>query len=446
MPMIEQVMGPSTEEATASILERCEALARITDEPGRITRGFLSPAMAEVTTLVARWMEEAGLQTELDFVGNLIGTYPCTDDDAPVLVLGSHLDTVSDAGRYDGILGVLLALAAVEALKGAPLPFALELVAFADEEGLRYGVPFLGSRAMIGALDPAWLRRRDREGVTMADAIKAYGGDPTEVRCRYAGRRMIGFVEAHIEQGPTLEQRGLPLGILEALSGACWMRIRFDGRAGHAGTTPMALRRDPVPAAAEMVLAVEHLALREPGLVATVGKMRPSPGASNVIAGSVEMSLDIRHPDDRCLARSIESLLDSCRGIARSRDLQLHHEVLHRQRGVEADARVSALLRETAIAVGVETGELVLGAGHDSLIMARIMPMAMLLLRSPGGVSHHPDEVVLPGDVGDAFDVLHAFIQRLARETVPGDRRNEPVFIRVDGHSGSAGVDLDCKV
>ena len=443
--MIDQVRSSTTEEATARILERCEVLAQITDEPGCITRGFLSPAMAEVTTLVARWMEEAGLTTELDVVGNLIGTYPCSDDDAPVLVLGSHLDTVSDAGRYDGVLGVLLALATVEALGGAPLPFALEVVAFADEEGLRYGVPFLGSRALVGDLEPAWLPRRDCDGVTMADAIKAWGGDPTEAPSRYAGRRMIGYVEAHIEQGPALEQRGLSLGVLDALSGACWMRLRLDGCAGHAGTTPMPLRCDPVPAAAEMVLAVEGLALREPDLVATVGKMKLSPGASNVIAGSVEMSLDLRHPDDGCLAKSIESLLGECRRISERRGLQLHHETLHSQSGVEADDRLSTLLRETAAASGVETGDLVVGAGHDSLIMARIMPMAMLLLRSPGGISHHPDESVLPGDVGDAFNVLHAFVLRIALDFVPGETDSDPVFIRVEDRTSSAGVDLDLE-
>ncbi len=403
------------EDATVCILQRCAELARISDEPDRITRGFLSAAMERVNARVAGWMEQAGMRTELDNAGNLIGTYPCDREDAALLVLGSHLDTVRDAGPYDGVLGVLLTLAAVEQLDGAPLPFDLEIVAFADEEGLRFGVPFLGSQALIGELDSAFLERRDEDGITVADAIRSWGGDPDELRCRYAGRRLIGYLEPHIEQGPWLEHLDLPLGILEAISGACWLRLCFRGRAGHAGTTPMELRNDPMPAAAEVVLAAERLALKEPSLVVTVGKLRPKPDASNVIAGSVELSLDVRHPDSERLALAVDQLLDRCRAIAQDRRLRFDYEVLHRQDSACADPWLSQILAEAVAAKGIDAEPLVIGAGHDALIMSRLMPMAMLLVRSPGGISHHPDEAVLPTDVDAALSALSAFLRRLAK-------------------------------
>lgn len=405
--------------AAEQILARCAALGRISDEPGRITRAFLSPAMEEVTARVAGWMEQAGLDTELDAVGNLIGSHACGRDDAPLLVLGSHLDTVRDAGPYDGVLGVLLALAVVEALAGVPLPFDLEVVAFADEEGLRYGLPFLGSQALIGELDPAFLERRDEDGIAMGEAIRAWGGDPDAIRCRYTGRRLLGYVEAHIEQGPLLEYQDQPLGVLDAISGTRWLRLCFRGRAGHAGTTPMALRRDPLPAAAEVVLAAERLARDEAHLVATVGKLRTSPGASNVIPGRVELSLDMRHPDNDRLEAMVAQLLVFCRQLASARQLGFEHEVLNRQHGAEADPRLSDLLA-AAVAAGGHRGErLVIGAGHDAMIMARHMPMTMLLVRSPGGISHHPEETVLPADVGAAFDALCTFVRHLARAEGP---------------------------
>jgi allantoate deiminase len=400
-------------------MERCAKLAQITDEPGRITRGFLSPAMEQVNSLVASWMAEAGLTTELDVVGNLIGTRASGLQDAPVLVLGSHLDTVRDAGRYDGVLGVLLAVAAVERLGNTRLPFDLEVVAFADEEGLRYGVPFLGSQALIGELDPRFLERRDDSEISMRDAIQSWGGDPDTIRCRYRDRKMLGYFEAHIEQGPWLEHQGLPLGVLEALCGSCWLRLCFSGRAGHAGTTPMDLRHDALTAAAELVLGAESLARCEDGLVATVGKLSPTPGAGNVIPGMVELSLDIRHRDSRRLAASVDQLLELCQDIAQRRGLSFEHEILHGQEGVEADPQLSQILTEAVEATGTSAGHLVLGAGHDALIMSRIMPMTMLLLRSPGGISHHPDEAVLPQDVGVALLAVNSFVQRLAELEAP---------------------------
>ena len=421
------------------ILRRCDILAQITEEPGRITRGFLSDAMGEVNTQVAQWMNEAGLTTELDIAGNLIGSRTHGEEEAPLLVLGSHLDTVRDAGRYDGILGVLMAVAVAQAFQDEDLPFDLEIIGFSDEEGLRYGVPFLGSQALIGDLDPAVLSRRDEKGVPMADAISDWGGNPEAMCCRYKDRRLLGYVEAHIEQGPLLEYRDLSIGILEALSGSAWLNLRFEGHAGHAGTTPMELRRDPMPAAAELVLEAERLARDERDLVATVGKLEPRPGAGNVIPGEVELSLDMRHPDGRRLSTALDRLLEKGREVARQRDLTFTHEILHRQEGLQADPGLSQLLTQAAERHGADPVPLVIGAGHDALIMSRRMPVAMLFLRSPGGISHHPDESVRTQDVATAFATLQGFVRDLASRE---ERREKELAWRLSA-SGSAVSDAD---
>lgn len=417
----ERIEGLSLGSEAARILERCLELGEISEEPGRLTRGFLTEAMRRVTEKVSGWMMEAGLETELDNAGNLIGTLRSrprdsfgarSGNDPGLLVLGSHLDTVRDAGRYDGILGVLLAVSVAERIGGA-LPFDLEVVAFSDEEGLRFGVPFLGSQALIGELAPELLDRRDEEGISIAEAIRSWGGNPDRLDCHYGKRRLLGYLEAHIEQGPVLEHLGQPLGVLAAISGSCWLRLRFEGVAGHAGTTPMELRRDALPAAAEAALAAEALGREREGLVATVGQLHPEPGAGNVIPGAVELSLDLRHPDRNVLSRAVADLVASCHGIAARRDLTVEHEILSRQDGVEADEELSEILGEAAD-VGAE--RLAIGAGHDAMIMARRMPMTMLLVRSPGGLSHHPEESVLPGDVRAALAAMQGFVEQLARQ------------------------------
>ncbi|MEO1083409.1 MAG: allantoate amidohydrolase [Acidobacteriota bacterium] len=403
----------------SAILRRCDELSRISEEPDRLTRGFLSPAMDDATTLVARWMQEAGLDTELDAAGNLIGTRRSERADAPIFVMGSHLDTVRDAGRYDGVLGVLLAIDAAHRIGGRGLPFDLEVIAFADEEGLRFGAPFLGSKALIGELGDDLLELYDADGDSLREVIDRWNRDQTgapaaDIRCRYAGRRCLGYLEAHIEQGPSLEESGVPLGVLEALACSWWLRLRFSGRAGHAGTTPMALRRDPMPAAAALVLEAERIALATPDLVATVGRLEATPGAGNVIPGDVEMTLDVRHPDADTLSRAVDELLSAAASFAAKRGLGLTSETLHREAGVTAAPELSRLLEAAAADADVPVDRLVVGAGHDALIMARRMPISMLLLRSPGGVSHHPDEAVEPGDVDDAARVMLRLLERLA--------------------------------
>ncbi|MCG8461774.1 MAG: allantoate amidohydrolase [Holophagales bacterium] len=406
----------------ARVLARCDHLARISDEPGRITRSYFSPALERAMARVADWMEKAGLAVERDGAGNGIGVLPSGRSGAPVLVLGSHLDTVRDAGRYDGVLGVLLALEVAASFGPGDLPFDLEVVAFADEEGLRFGAPFLGSRALVGELDAGHLALTDARGMTLAGALRAWrgkGSDPVPPPYRYRDRRTLGYLEAHIEQGPWLEARELPVGVLECLCAARWLRLRFAGRAGHAGTTPMDLRRDPMPAAAEVVIAAERLAREREGLVATVGSLEVSPGAGNVIPGEVELRLDVRHPNVRALEAAVAELLDSGHDAARRRHVELTVEILSREDGAEADPLLAEMLAEAASRAGVAAGSLVCGAGHDALILARHMPMAMLLLRSPGGVSHHPDEAVLLEDVEAAFRVMRQFVEQMAGRVAP---------------------------
>ena len=416
--MTQPISPPSVRTiGAARILDRCAELATITDEPGCITRGFLSPAMRRVNQCVGQWMREAGLEAHVGPAGNLIGVRPGPFAEAPVLVLGSHLDTVRDAGAYDGVLGVLVALEAAAGLGDRALPFSLEVIGFADEEGLRFGAPFLGSRGLMGDVDAELLARQDAEGSSVADALKAAGCNPDEIERRYRGRDPLGYFEVHIEQGPQLEARDLSVGRLRSLTASCWLQLSFQGRAAHAGTTPMALRRDPMPAAAELTLAAERLARDDGRLVATVGKLECRPGAGNVIPCAVDLSLDLRHPEDAPLKSAVDTLLEQCRTIAESRGLSFDFQVLHHQGAVTADPELDSVLVEAAAGVGIDLPELDVGAGHDALILSQHMPVTMLWVRSPGGISHHPDESVRAQDVAAALRVTEAFIDRLAQTT-----------------------------
>ena len=406
-------LAPDTKE----VLERCDRLAEHSDEDDCLTRSFLSKALEDAMITVAGWMQQAGLETERDHAGNLIGSYRCGRVDAPLLVLGSHLDTVRDAGRYDGALGVLLAIAVAERAAKEPLPFDLDVIAFSDEEGLRFGAPFLGSKGLVGALEPGAFELCDGDGISLRQVLERWNDSPAGRQPnRYEGRRLLGYIEAHIEQGPVLEQEELSLGVLEAIAASSWMRLSLVGRAGHAGTTPMSLRRDPLPAAAEIVLEAERLALADGELVATVGRLQAKPGAGNVIASEVELSLDMRHPEVRRLEQAVESMLEACRRIADRRGLDFEAENLHFEAGVHASPELSKRLEQSAEKAGIKTRPLVVGAGHDALIMARHMPVSMLLLRCPGGLSHHPDEAVLAPDVDDTLRCLHGFVDSLAAE------------------------------
>ncbi len=409
---------------TASeVVRRCEILGGFSEEPDRLTRRFATEPMRRANEAVAGWMRAVGLSVRLDAIGNLIGRYEASDPQARTLLLGSHLDSVRDAGKYDGPLGVLVALAALERLaaRGERLPFAVELYAFADEEGLRYHTAYLGSRVVASSFDPALLARADADGISMADAIRAFGGDPDRL-AESARRRddLLGYVEAHIEQGPALEARGLPVGIVSAIQGQSRIAVTCTGEAGHAGTVPMPLRRDALCAASELVLAVEAYARNQQGAVATVGQLEVAPGASNVIPGRVTLSLDLRHPDDAVREELCDALRSSAREIAASRGLTLDWRVLQTNPAVVCAPRLSGLLVRAIAAAGHEPVALPSGAGHDGVALSAMTEIAMLFVRCKGGVSHSPLESVDEADVAVSIDVMQRFLDLLAEDVQRG--------------------------
>jgi allantoate deiminase len=395
-------------------MERAELLARCSDEPGRITRLYGTPAHASASGTLAGWMRAAGLTVERDAIGNLIGRVEGERPDAPALMLGSHFDSVRDAGRFDGTLGVLVAIAVVERMSAAGRRprVPLEVVAFADEEGTRFGTAYLGSRVLAGRFDEADLQRVDAEGVSLRHAISEYGGDPA--RLDAAVRAPGAYVEVHIEQGPVLDESALALGVVTAIAGQTRAALRFSGAPGHAGTVPIELRHDALCAAAEMVLAAEALARATPSLVATVGRLTVEPGAPNVIPGSAELSLDVRHPDDAERALAVDGLRERAGQAAEARGVELEWEELLDQPAVRCDDALSERLVQAVGAAGARPARLPSGAGHDAAVMAAVAPVAMLFVRCAGGVSHHPDESVAEADVALAVDALAAFVEDLA--------------------------------
>ena len=401
------------------ILHRCDELARITDEPGRLTRTFASPAMRRANALVVTWMRGAGMKTRMDAIGNLIGHYPGKKPGAKILLLGSHLDTVRQAGKFDGPLGVVLAIACIEQLHRdrIRLPFAVEVVGFADEEGVRYQTACLGSRVLAGTFMKTDLERKDTNGISMREAIHRFGGNPARIRqSRFDPGQLLGYVEAHIEQGPVLEQKNLAVGVVTAIAGQSRFEISFTGRADHAGTVPMGLRRDALCAAAEFIVAAEKFARKTNGLVATVGQLCAVPGASNVIPGEVGLTLDVRHRKDSVRHAGCAMLHKLARQIARVRKARVDWRPVQQTASVSCSPQLSGRLKRAINKCQSKVAALSSGAGHDAAVMARITPAAMLFIRCKGGVSHHPDESVSGPDVRMAFEVLSNFLRQLAKD------------------------------
>jgi allantoate deiminase len=400
------------------IMDRVEALARITDEPRRLTRAFCSPAMRRANDLVAEWMRQAGMRVREDAIGNAIGRYPARQANAKTLLIGSHLDTVADAGKFDGALGVILGIACVEHLHRSRLrlPFAVEVIGFADEEGLRFQTACLGSRFMAGRFDATYLRRKDAQGVSMAQAIRRFSGHRGRLLQAQIDRsQVLGYIEPHIEQGPLLEQKGLAVGIVSAIAGQSRFTFTFTGRASHAGTTPMPSRRDALCAAAAFVLAVEQYCARKTGLVATVGQIRAEPNVSNVIPGTVILSLDVRHQRDLARRATGNHLRELARRIAVVRGVKISSHLIEQTPSVQCSRRLSGLLERAVRQHQPKVLTLPSGAGHDAAILASLVPVAMLFIRCKGGISHHPEESVRQHDVGVALAVMGDFLGRLAR-------------------------------
>jgi len=332
------------------------------------------------------------------------------------LILGSHIDTVPDAGAFDGVLGVVLALECADIVRELHRPLAIEIIAFSEEEGVRFGVPFLGSRAAAGRFDPALLALTDAEGVSLDGAIRAYGLDPSRIGEAAVDEDALGFVEIHIEQGPVLEAENLKVAAVTAIAGQTRLTLEFAGQANHAGTTPMNLRRDALAGAAEWIVAVEKLAKRTEGLVATVGKIEASPNASNVIAGTALITLDVRHPHDAVRLGSVDEMIEIANGIAERRGLAMQSTRQMDQPAVSMDERLTAHLVDAMEAAGFPPKRMHSGAGHDAMVMASRMPTAMLFLRSPGSISHNPAEAVRTEDVEAALETMNVFLQRVAGE------------------------------
>ena len=389
------------------VIGRCRELATVSEEAGRLTRPFASAAMARANEVVGSWMEQAGMATRTDAAGNLVGHLPGAELDAGTLLLGSHLDTVRDAGAFDGALGVILAIACVERLRAREitLPFAVDVYGFADEEGLRYGTAYLGSRAVAGTFDAELFALADADGIHLRDALTAFGGDPVAIASA-ARPDAIGYLEAHMEQGPVLERAGRPVGVVTGIAGQTRAQLTFTGEAGHAGTVPMAARRDAACALAEFVLAVEEAGRAEPGLVATVGRITASPGAPNAVPGEATASLDVRHADDAVRVAAAGALLDRATAIGAARDVGVRWEPRMDAPAVAMDPGLVAAL---AVAAGAAP-QLPSGAGHDAVALAAAMPVGMLFVRCAGGVSHTPAESVDPADAEAALDALFAAV------------------------------------
>lgn len=405
--------------AAQRLVRMLDELGRVSDEPGQLTRTFLSPAMGRANKLVGGWMKDAGIQVREDSFGNLIGRLaPPTSNPKPrTLLLGSHLDTVRNAGRFDGPLGVLLPIVALAELRrrGIALPFAVEVLGFSEEEGVRFASAYLGSEGYTGRLRASSLALRDAGGISVADALKRFnGGKFSPPKAAHARRDLLGYVEVHIEQGPVLERKKLAVGVVSGIAGQSRFKLTWTGKAGHAGTTPMGLRRDALAAAAEFALGVEDLARRTSGLVATIGSLTVLPGAANVIPGTVVHTLDVRHADDRVRRRALMTIGRAATRIASRRGISRAWQRTQENGATACSPELTAQLERSVKAVQGKSISLVSGAGHDGVVMSALTPIAMLFVRCRDGLSHHPDEYASPRDIGVALEVTIDFLQRIS--------------------------------
>jgi allantoate deiminase len=403
-----------SEGLAREVVARCQALARYSEDVDGIRRTFLSAPMRDCHREIAGWVAPLGITSRVDAVGNLRMIYPGAKSDARRLLIGSHLDTVPNAGAYDGVLGVVIAIALLSAVNGRRFPFGIEVIAFSEEEGVRFGTPFIGSRAVAGTLDEKTLSLQDAQRISVRDAIADFGLNPAEILLAAVGEDAIGYLEFHIEQGPVLENAGHPLGVVEAIAGQNRLMFTFTGKSNHAGTTPMNLRHDAMAGAAEWITAVECHARTTPGLVATVGAIRVKPGAGNVIAGEAELSLDVRHRDDKARKKAVDHLFHVAESIAKSRGLNLQATALLDQPAVPMNPFLVAQIAESVRKAGCEPYRMVSGAGHDAMIMAARIPSAMIFLRTPGGISHDPAESVEADDVAKAIECGLHLLEQLA--------------------------------
>jgi allantoate deiminase len=407
-------MTTEVRKRSEEVIARCRRLASFSEDQGSTRRTFLSPPMRDCHREITRWLEPLGVPVRMDAAGNLRVTYPAAQSGAPILLVGSHLDTVPNAGVYDGVLGVVIAVSLLEALHERRLPFGIEVVAFSEEEGVRFGVPFIGSRALVGRLDEELLGVQDPQGISVRKAIEEFGLNPAEIPQACLSGEYLGYIEFHIEQGPVLEALNQPLAAVEFIAGQSRLEFKFIGRSNHAGTTPMHLRYDAVAGAAEWITAAERLARSVNGLVATVGKVEAKPGATNVIAGETRLSLDVRHGSDEIRTRAVKDLIEQAQEIARKRGLTAKWSTLLEQRAVAMDPLLVAEIERAIAKTGGAPHRMVSGAGHDAMILAEKVPAAMIFLRTPCGISHDPSESVAVEDVEKAIECGLHLLDQLA--------------------------------
>jgi allantoate deiminase len=403
----------------ARIVARLNELNGLSDDEAGLTRLTLSPAHKRAVDLVSAWMQEAGLATRLDGAATLVGRQEGLRPSAKTLLLGSHIDSVRNAGMFDGPLGVVIAIEALDRLRarGVKPPFAIEVLAFGDEEGVRFSTSLTGSRAVAGVFDEACLETRDAAGVSRRQALEAFGCDPSSIAQEARNRAdVLGYVEVHIEQGPVLEAKGLPLGIVTAINGASRGEIVVTGAAGHSGTLPMNMRRDAAAAGAEIVLAVEEIGASRPDLVATIGRFEIRNGAVNVVPGNARLSIDVRSPRDADRAAAIAEIGARVQEIAARRSVTAEMTISYDMPAAPCDPALMSALERALIRCGHEAFALPSGAGHDAMSFRNRMPLAMLFVRCRGGVSHRPDEFASEADIASALAVLEDFIETFGAE------------------------------
>lgn len=416
--------------AAARIMPRIEELAAISESTDGLTRRFASVEHRRANNLVANWMADAGMSTKEDAIGNIVGRYEANSDanssnesgaNAKAIMLGSHLDTVIDAGRFDGMLGVLSALACVETLheNSIRLPYAIEVIGFADEEGVRYQSTFLGSRAVSGEFNAGVLDRIDTDGIRFSDALTTFGQDATRIpSAKRSPDELLAYIELHIEQGPVLEVEDQAAGAVSGIAGATRLNIMLEGLAGHAGTVPMNLRQDALAAAAQCIALVEQQCHGHAGLVGTVGRINVQPGAGNVIPGNAQFSIDIRAQDDDLRTNKVDFLLAEMTNLCKERNIKIEIDRMHDASTVTCSDHILMNIEQALIDEGIRPIVVPSGAGHDAAAMAAITPVGMVFVRCKGGISHHPDESVTDSDARQGANVLFRTVQNLCAAPV----------------------------
>jgi allantoate deiminase len=417
-----EAAGRQTSPLGEEIVGRINRLAAISEVPNNLTRVFLTAEHRAAADLIMSWMIEAGMRAHLDAIGNVCGRYEGERPGLPCLMLGSHYDTVRDAGKWDGPLGLITAISCVADLnrRGRRLPFAIEVTGFADEEGVRFASTLLGSRAVAGTFNERVLGTKDKAGVSMREALVRFGLDPDHIGAAARIRNeLLAYIELHIEQGPVLETQGIPVGVVTAIAGATRLAARLTGMAGHAGTVPMTMRRDALAGAAECIFKIEELCRTDHGgLVGTVGYIHATPGATNVIPGQAHFTIDMRAPTDTHRRKAVTDIVRQIEAIAKRRKLELQVDVTHENRTVPCAPWLKAQVAEAVAAEGYAVFELPSGAGHDGMAMVDIADIGMIFVRCRGGVSHHPDEHVALADA----DVGARVLLRLIENFRPRDR------------------------